>query len=128
MRDSLSSAWTARARHEFLVDRIAGDEIDAFACEVTTLSLILADYPNANGWKVSKHDLFTDATLTKRTRTANVVLCNPPFEAFTRQEQKAYPQMAARSATKGAAVLSAILDTKPEAIGFVLPRFGNRTS
>lgn len=122
MRDLLPSEWTDRARHDFLVARITGDEIDAFACEVATLSLILADYPNANGWKVSEHDLFTDDTFLKGARAANVVLCNPPFEAFTREERKAYPQMAARSATKGAAVLSAVLDSPPEALGFVLPR------
>ena len=32
-------------RHAFLVPRIRGAEIDPFACEVATLSLILADYP-----------------------------------------------------------------------------------
>ncbi|HEY3136614.1 MAG TPA: N-6 DNA methylase [Blastocatellia bacterium] len=122
IRDYLPSEWTDRARHEFLVARISGDEIDAFACEVATLSLILADYPNANGWKVSEHDLFIDNSLVRRAHEANVVLCNPPFESFSREERRAYPPMAARSATKGAAVLGAVLDTRPNALGFVLPR------
>lgn len=122
IRDLLPAEWTDRARHEFLVDRISGDEIDAFACEVATLSLILADYPNANGWNVAERDLFADRVLLERAKSVNVVLCNPPFEAFTREERRAYPQMTARAAMKSAAVLSSILDAAPDALGFVLPR------
>jgi hypothetical protein len=49
MRDLLPEGMRGEERHAFLVQRIRGAEIDAFACEVATLSLILADYPNANG-------------------------------------------------------------------------------
>jgi hypothetical protein len=58
VRKRIEEVFGWMKRHEFLVKRISGDEIDAFACEVATLSLILADYPNANGWKVSERDLF----------------------------------------------------------------------
>ena len=53
MRDLLPEGLSGQERHDFLVPRIRGAEIDAFACEVATLSLILADYPNANGWKIA---------------------------------------------------------------------------
>lgn len=122
LRDLLSAEWTDRERHDFLVKRIAGDEVDAFACEVATLSLILADYPNANGWKISERDLMLNGTLLRRASTANVVLCNPPFEAFEEAEKARYPEMVARSFTKGAAALNAVLDARPIALGFVLPR------
>ena len=52
LRDQLPDTLTGEERHAFLVKRISGAELDSFACEVATLSLILADYPNANGWKI----------------------------------------------------------------------------
>jgi type I restriction-modification system DNA methylase subunit len=58
LRELLPVDWTDEQRHKFLVQRITGDEIDPFAKEVATLSLILADYPNANGWNISELDLF----------------------------------------------------------------------
>jgi type I restriction-modification system DNA methylase subunit len=122
LRDLLPHDWNDQRRHEFLVERIAGDEIDASACEVATLSLILADYPNANGWKISERDLFASDVLTKRARQANIILCNPPFEAFAEQDRKNYPAITRRAVTKGAAVLNSILDARPTALGFVLPR------
>jgi hypothetical protein len=122
LRELLPPEWSDRQRHDFVVKRITGDELDVFACEVATLSLILADYPNANGWKVSERDLFADNTLTRRARQARITLCNPPFEAFTAEERASYPEMAARSTNKGAAVLNAILDAEPGGLGFVLPR------
>lgn len=122
LRELLPPQWTDRHRHEFLVKRLAGDEVDAFACEVATLSLILADYPNANGWNVSEHDLFKANTLVQRAGQARITLCNPPFETFTIEERAKYPEMARRSLNKSAAVLNAILDANPIALGFVLPR------
>lgn len=122
LRDLLPHDWTDQKRHDFLVERIAGDEVDAFACEVATLSLILADYPNANGWRIVERDLFASDVLTERARQAGVILCNPPFEAFTKEDREAYPKITTRGVTKSAAVLSSILDAKPMALGFVLPR------
>ena len=50
------------------LERLAGDELDAFACEVAALSLILADYPNANGWRIHEVDLFEDDRIAERAR------------------------------------------------------------
>lgn len=121
LREMLPVDWSDRQRHEFLVQRITGDEVDPFAKEVATLSLILADYPNANGWVVSQNDLFEDYMVLKRAHNGNIILCNPPFEDFTSIERAKYPEAAARSISKPIAALEAALDAIPKGIGFVLP-------
>jgi hypothetical protein len=120
-RDLLPVEMTAAERHHVLVDRIAGDEIDPFATEVATLSLILADYPNENGWAVRPVDLFKHYAVARRAAGATVVLCNPPFEAFKPEERLRYPEAAQRSPYKPIAALEGVLDAQPAAIGFVLP-------
>jgi type I restriction-modification system DNA methylase subunit len=122
LRDLLPEDWTGEQRHAFLVPRIRGAEIDAFACEVTTLSLILADYPNANGWGIRSDDLFRAAALVQDAAEAKVVFCNPPWEDFDADERAEYPEMALKSFSKPMAVLHTILDARPEGIGFVLPQ------
>lgn len=122
MRDLLPEGLSGQERHDFLVPRIRGAEVDAFACEVATLSLILADYPNANGWKIANEDLFRPAVLAQQIGTAKVVLCNPPWEDFEAEERARYPEMAAKSYSKPMAVLRTVLDSEPEGIGFVIPQ------
>ena len=122
MRDLLPEDMTGEARHAFLVPRVRGAEIDAFACEVAKLSLILADYPNVNGWNVEAEDLFRPAVLSQGVASATMVVCNPPWEDFTADERETYAHMAAKSLSKPMAVLGTILDAHPEAIGFVLPQ------
>jgi len=122
IRGLLPSDWSDRQRHKFLTERIQGSEIDSFACEVAMLSLILADYPNANGWHIKEEDLFMGRTLSEKTAQSNIILCNPPFEDFTQEERTTYQAFASRSIHKPIAILSIALDSSPEAIGFVLPR------
>jgi type I restriction-modification system DNA methylase subunit len=122
MGDLLPQAMSGEDRHAFLVQRIRGAELDSFACEVATLSLVLADYPNANGWKITTDDLFRPGVLSQKLTDVRVVLCNPPWEDFNAEERLQYPDMAARSVSKPIAVLETILDATPEAIGFVLPQ------
>ena len=121
MRESLPISWSDRQRHDLLVQNIYGSEIDAFAREVAMLSLILADYPNTNGWKIDDADLFRGEALESRLASADVVLCNPPFAGFTDNERTAYPIASARGTTKALSVLTAVLDAQPQALGFVLP-------
>ena len=66
MRDGLPPEWTDEQRHKLLVQHVAGAEIDPFACEVAKLSLILADYPMANGWQIEETDLFAKGALAAR--------------------------------------------------------------
>jgi hypothetical protein len=122
LRDLLPEDLSAEERHAFLVPRIRGAEIDTFACEVATLSLILADYPNANGWKIRQADLFHADTLAEQTANASIVLCNPPWEDFGETERAEYPTITAKSISKPMAVLTTILAAKPSALGFILPQ------
>jgi type I restriction-modification system DNA methylase subunit len=121
LRDLLPVEWTDQQRHDFLINHISGDEVDPFACEVATLSLILADYPNHNGWRVREGDLFTDDVLARRLQANNIIVCNPPFESFSNADRAKYP-LANKTYSKAIAALSAALDSKPLALGFVLPR------
>lgn len=122
LRDLLPEGLTGEERHTRLVPRIRGAEIDTFACEVAALSLILADYPNANGWKIVSEDLFRPEVLAQQIGSARVVLCNPPWEDFGAEERAEYPEMAAKSFSKPMAILRTVLEAKPEGIGFVLPQ------
>lgn len=121
VRDLLPVDWRDQVRHAFLVDRLAGDEIDLFAREVAVLSLILADYPNQNGWRIYVSDLFQDGALRSRMQKANVVLCNPPFEDFSDVERSRYA-IAKQFYSKPKAVLNAALDAHPRSLAFVMPR------
>jgi hypothetical protein len=122
IREALPENWDDAQKHAVLVTKLSGSEIDIFASEVATLSLILADYPNKNGWNIETTDLFPDQLLKKRMDNANVILCNPPFEGFDAEQRTQYREMAALSGTKAEAVLMAALQSRPHALGFVLPR------
>jgi hypothetical protein len=121
LRDMLPGKWSDRERHQFLVQRLAGDEYDPFACEVATLSLILADYPNQNGWHIHERDLFVDGVMAERMNNQAVILCNPPFEAFSKENRELYA-LARQTYSKPVAVLGAALAARPRALAFVLPR------
>ncbi len=71
-------------RHSFLKQRLHGSETDDFAREVARLSLTLADIPNPNGWDLGRdgdHDLFHSQRIERGVKAADIILCNPPFEA-----------------------------------------------
>jgi hypothetical protein len=119
LRERLPLELTDAQRHEFLVRRISGDEIDSFACEVSMLSLILADYPMQNGWHIREANLFQANVLEQRMRASNVILCNPPFEDFSDSDRKL--PIAQSSHSQAVAVLNTALDSHPLALGFVLP-------
>lgn len=67
-------------RHDFLKDHLRGCDSDPFALEIARLSLTLADIPNENGWVLNEGDMFEGSTLGNETKSATVVLANPPFE------------------------------------------------
>lgn len=117
----LPQDWDPERRHAYLTAALSGAEIDGFACEAATLSLILADYPNPNGWRIRNLDLFKPDLLADGIRGATMVLCNPPFQDFTEQERLLYPAFAARSVHKPIAILETALDYPPSALGFVMP-------
>lgn len=73
-----------KARHTFFKNNLEGCEYDGFAREVARLSLTLADVPNPNGWNLGDEtngDLFFGDRLERGVKNADIVFCNPPFEA-----------------------------------------------
>lgn len=119
LRATLPLEWTDAERHAYLTARLSGDEIDEFACEVAKLSLILADYPNHNGWDVQQADLFTGGRLRERITPETFVVCNPPFEDFD-SDARDNP-IAQRDVSKPLAILEEVIAAKPAGLGFVLP-------
>ena len=121
LRELLPVTWTDQQRHQFLIKHMSGDEVDTFACEVAMLSLILADYPSHNGWHIREKNLFEDGALADAMKASNVIICNPPFEAFSDRDRARYA-IAKGTHSKPSAILDAALDAHPIALGFVLPR------
>ena len=121
IRELLPTEWSDLQRHEFLVGRLSGDDREEFACEVAVLSLILADYPNRNGWHIRQADLFASGVLDARVKANNVILCNPPYERFSAADRLHYPE-AAQWQFKPEFVLDRALRSNPDALGFVMPR------
>jgi hypothetical protein len=120
LRALLPSSMGVDARHEYLVRMLSGIEFDSFACEIAWHSLILADYPNPNGWRIEEANAFTSPKFQAFLTGANVVLCNPPFSQFTDQERAQYSDL--RAANKAVEVLLRVLETPPLMLGFMLPR------
>jgi hypothetical protein len=120
LRGLLPAGATAEQRHEYCVRMLAGMEIDPFAREVARYSLMLADYPNPNGWNIVAGDVFASPDLDARLKAAHIVLCNPPFGDFTKGERAANPSI--QRPNKAAEILRRVLDHPPAMLGFVLPR------
>lgn len=115
-KELLPGEWSTKKTHEHLVKRFQASELDPFAAELARLSLILADYPNQNGWRIEHEDVFSGDLLTRRSSNAQVTVCNPPFEDF--EDGAASP---GRSVHKPVAALQDILDAKPAYLGIVMP-------
>jgi len=120
LRSLLPLDISVEQRHHYFVQMLAGIELDAFACEVARYSLILADYPNPNGWLIENDNFFVSPKLDKYLRQAQVVLGNPPFEDFNFDDlTKGY---SLTSTNRAVEALNRILNYKPRMLGFVLPR------
>ena len=120
MRELLPASMTPDERHQYFVDMLSGIEIDPFAREVARLSLMLADYPNPDGWNIHGADAFASPIFDEELDKANVVLCNPPFEKFSAAERAVYNDLS--SVWKPAEILNRVLQKPPDLLGFVLPR------
>jgi len=119
-RDLLPASWDGKQRHDYFVKVLEGYEKDPFAVEVSKLCLLLADFPNPDGWRVKEADVFKSPEFDRSLRQARVVLCNPPFEDF----ELTHPARREHAIRKPAAVLNKVLSLLPAdgLIGFVLPR------
>ncbi len=113
-KELFPQSWSVAKVHEHLVSHFVASEIDPFACEIARLALILADYPNHNGWRITREDLFKPDRLTERVRQCDVLLCNPPFEDFDEP-------LSDLSVHKPVVLLDAIVNTPPSFVGVVMP-------
>ena len=120
LKDLLPDDMASEERHKYLVKMLNGIEVDSFAREVALLSLMMADYPNSNGWNLHGGDAFTSPQFESELSKANIVLCNPPFEEFSRDDRLSYS--GASSKWKAAEALDRVLQSPPKLLGFVLPR------
>ncbi len=113
-KELFPQSWTVAKVHEHLVNHFVASEIDPFACEIARLALILADYPNHNGWRITREDLFESDRLADRISQCDVLLCNPPFEDFGEL-------VGGLSVHKPAVLLDAVIKTPPSFVGVVMP-------
>lgn len=118
-KELLPASWSPAQVHRHLVSHFAASEIDGFAAEIARLALILADYPNPNGWRIRQEDLFVGDTLNRRVRDSDVVICNPPFE--TMSGGNATAAVEAQAVHKPLAALQVFLQEKPPFLGIVMP-------
>jgi len=120
LRDLLPLRLSEDTRHRYLKRRLHGLDQESFGVEITKLSLMLADYPNPNGWKVKRADVFSSHTFTEKVRRARIVLCNPPFESMADTDKAAY---GAQYKHKPAELLRRIVENahKDAMLGFVVP-------
>lgn len=120
LRSLLPPQIDTSERHQYFVRMLTGIELDSFACEVARYALMLADYPNPNGWQIVNDNVYTAPAFNAFLTRANIVLCNPPFGAFTAKERKEYAGL--QSANRAVEAFLRVLAQPPEMLGFILPR------
>ena len=80
MRDLLPQNFGGRQRHEFFIKNLRGIEIDPFSIEVARMCLMLADFPESNGWEIAQSDAFADSVIENASKKSMILVANPPFE------------------------------------------------
>ena len=106
-------------RHDYFRRRLTGVEKDPFAIEVCRLLLTLTDYPNHNSWDLHHDDVFTWSGWDAALRTCNVVLANPPYEAFKATYKNA---VQATKANPPAEFIRRTMQSPPAMLGLILPQ------
>lgn len=109
-------------RHEYLKNHLIGLEKDLFAEEIARLALTLADIPNKNNWKIINTDIYDTDILQRTAERATILLCNPPFENFSKEEKQKYNNI--ETGNKAAEVLARTLPYMPKGsvFGVILPQ------
>ena len=119
LRELLPHGMTADERHQYFVEMLSGIEIDGFAREVARLSLMLADYPNPDGWRLQDADAMASPLFKQELAKARIVLCNPPFEKFNHDAGARYGDLT--SVWKPAEILHRVLQQPPRSLGVCPP-------
>jgi hypothetical protein len=78
LNELLPRNWTSARRHQYLRARLVGRDLDDFATEVASLSLVVTDPLNRNGWQVAQGDV-TELQLSELHSRPTIVVTNPPF-------------------------------------------------
>ncbi|WP_124682027.1 N-6 DNA methylase [Candidatus Viridilinea mediisalina] len=120
LRTLLPSTMNTNQRHDYFVGMLRGMELDAFAREVARYSLILADYPNPDGWDIQQADLFSSPHTDTYLQHARIVLCNPPFSDLPTRGTETRPR--AGAAKRAVEALNRVMRYPPAQLGFVLPK------
>ncbi len=77
-------------RRAYLRNRVHGCDIDPFALEIARLSLTLSDIPNPDDWDLNRADMFETEVLERQSKSATILLANPPFGNFSAEEREQY--------------------------------------
>ena len=115
----LDTSLAPAKRHDYFRRRLTGVEKDPFAIEVCRLLLTLTDYPNHNSWDLHHDDVFTWAGWDATLRNCDVVLANPPYEAFKNGQKQA---AGASKPNPPAEFLHRLMQSPPAMLGLILPQ------
>jgi len=119
LRELLPRDLNPTQQHNYFKRMLTGMDKDAVAKEFATVSLMIADYPNPNGWNIENSDVFTSPNFDIHLKNANIVLCNPPYEKFNKKKITYSENMQNNQAVEA---LKRVLKYPPKMLGFVLPR------
>jgi len=113
MRELLPANWSGKQRHQFFVDKLHGIDIDAFSIEVARMCLMLADFPESDGWDLNHANIFLGKILEQNTSKTTILIGNPPFETLhangKEQPKPAYLLNRALPAISQAGIIGMIL-------------------
>lgn len=124
LRELTAPDMNGENRHEYFKRMLSGFDNDTFGLEVARLCLMLADFPNADGWELELENVFDTPERSPKfyaaLRAANIVLCNPPFGKFSDAERQQF----STGAYKQVEILTRVLANMPSQgiLGFVLPQ------
>lgn len=76
----LPHRWASQTRHEYLLQRVWGIDIDSFACEIARLSLLLYSLPEGDSWKVRAGNVLEDTPQELFGDSPSIIVGNPPFQ------------------------------------------------
>ena len=79
LSDLLPHGWDRDKKHEYLVQRLYGVDVDQFAAQVAGLSLFFIDLPAGDAWDVRAADFLTPGS-TKLPKPPTILVGNPPFK------------------------------------------------
>lgn len=85
LSDLLPHGWDRDKKHEYLVQRLHGVDVDQFAAQVAGLSLFFIDLPAGDAWDVRAADFLTPGS-TKLPKPPTILVGNPPFKELRSSE------------------------------------------